>query len=60
MATTRLRPQALHHNIIDFIIKLLKFKNIATEVSYNNILIIINKFIKYSHFILYNKIYEIK
>ena len=46
--------------MINFIIKLPKFKNIIIKIYYNNILIIINKFIKYSHFISYNKIYKIK
>ena len=40
--------------------KLPKSKNIAIKINYDNILIIINKFIKYLHFILYSEIYEIK
>jgi hypothetical protein len=41
---------------MNFIIKLLKFKNLTTEVKYNLILIITKKIIKYNYFILCNKI----
>ena len=45
---------------MDFIVKLFKSKNIIIEINYNNILIIINKFIKYFYFIPYNEIYGVK
>ncbi len=43
--------------IIDFIVKLFKFKNPVNNINYNNILIIIKCFIKYNKFILVNKSY---
>jgi len=42
--------------ILNFIIKLLLSKNSITNISYNSILIIINKLIKYIYFINYIKI----
>ena len=40
---------------MDFITKLPKSENTTISIKYNNILIIINKFTKYVHLILYNK-----
>ena len=37
--------------IMDFIIKLLKLENISTEIRYNNILIVVDKFTKYIYLI---------
>ena len=37
-----------------------KSKNIIIEINYNSILVIVDKFIKYSYFILYSKIYKVK
>ena len=45
---------------MDFIIKLLKSENVTNNIKYNNILIIINKLIKYAHLILYNKEFTAK
>ena len=45
---------------MDFIVKLLKSKNVITEISYNNIIIIIDKLIKYIYFILYKENFIIK
>jgi hypothetical protein len=41
---------------MNFIVKLLKFKNLTTEVKYNLILIVIKRIIKYKYFILYNEV----
>ena len=41
--------------MINFIIKLLKLENSIINIEYNNILIIIDKFIKYVCLISYNK-----
>ncbi len=46
--------------IIDFIVKLLKFRNSISNISYNNIFIIIERFIKYSKFIFINESYSTK
>ena len=43
---------------MDFIVKFLQSEDISTEIKYNNILIIINKLIKYIYFILYKKLFE--
>ena len=40
---------------IDFIIRLPRTKNITTEIKYNNILIVVDKLIKYIHLVLYKK-----
>ena len=51
----------LQQNItMDFIVRLLKSKDISTDIKYNNILIIINKLIKYIYFILYLENFKIK
>ena len=49
---------------MNFIIKLLKSKNSTINVIYNAILVIVNRFIKYAHFVSikekkYNAIIEI-
>ena len=41
--------------IIDFIVKLSKFKDPVSNISYNSILVIIKHFTKYSKFIFANK-----
>ena len=41
--------------IINFIVKLFKSKDPVNNTNYNNILIIIKRFIKYNKFILINK-----
>ncbi len=46
--------------IIDFIVKLSKSKDPVNKISYNNILVIIKYFIKYSKFIPVNEFYLIK
>ena len=40
---------------MDFIIKLLKSENLITNIKYNNILVVVNKFTKYVYLILYNE-----
>jgi hypothetical protein len=40
---------------MNFIVKLLKFKNLITEIKYNLILTVIKRIIKYKYFILYNE-----
>ncbi len=46
--------------IIDFIVKLSKSKDPINNTSYNNIFIIIKRFIKYNKFIFINKSYSIE
>ena len=46
--------------IIDFIMKFLKSENSPINCQYESIIIIINKFTKYCHFISFNKTYNIK
>ena len=43
---------------MNFIIKLLKSGKLVTEVTYNNILIMIDKLIKYSHLIWFKESYS--
>ena len=45
---------------MNFIIKLLKFKNSIIDVIYDSILVMIDRFIKYSHIILFNETYIVK
>ena len=45
---------------MDFITKLSNSKNEIIGIIYNNILIIVNKFSKYAHFIAFKKIYNAK
>src|SRR6266566_1503218 len=46
--------------IIDFIVKLFKSKDSINNISYNSILVIIERLIKYNKFILVNKSYLIE
>jgi len=46
--------------IIDFIVKLFKFKNSVNNISYNNILVIVKRFTKYNKFILANESHSTK
>ena len=43
---------------MNFIMKLSKSKNEITEIIYDSILIIVNKFLKYAHFIVFKKTYN--
>ena len=45
---------------MDFIIKFLKFKNPTTAIIYNSIMVVINKLIKYVHYIPSIKTYNTK
>ena len=45
---------------MDFIVKLLKSEDISISIKYNNILIIINRLTKYTHFIPYIEIFKVK
>src|SRR6266566_1798069 len=45
---------------MDFIVKLSKSKDLINNINYNNIFIIIERFIKYSKFISINKSHLIK
>ena len=40
---------------IDFIMKFPKSEDLTTDTKYDNILIVVDKLIKYAHLILYNK-----
>ncbi len=46
--------------ILNFIIKLLLLKNLIINVNYNNILIIINRLMKYIYFINYIEVSNIE
>ena len=41
--------------MIDFITKLLKLEDLAIDMNYDSILIVVDKFIKYAYLILYNE-----
>ena len=43
---------------MNFIIKLSELEKLVTEVTYDNILMIIDKFIKYSHLISFKESYS--
>ena len=45
---------------MNFIIKLLKSKNSTNEKTYDVILVMINRLIKYCHIIFFKKIYNVK
>ncbi|OCK74057.1 hypothetical protein K432DRAFT_259860, partial [Lepidopterella palustris CBS 459.81] len=45
--------------IINFITKLLKLKELIIRIVYNTILVIVNKFISYTYFLLYKKVINI-
>ena len=45
---------------MDFIIKLLKFKDSATIIEYDSILMIVNRLIKYSHIISFKEKFTAK
>ena len=46
--------------IMDFITKLLKLKNSTTKIFYNLIMVVINKLIKYFHFISFKENFNTK
>ena len=46
--------------MIDFIIKLLKLKNLLTKEKYDIILVIVNRFTKYSYLILFRETYTVE
>ena len=46
--------------IIDFIVKFPKSEDLTTDIKYNNILIVVDKLIKYIYLISYNKGFIIK
>ena len=45
-------------NTMDFIIKLLKSKNLTTEVLYNSIIIVVDRLVKHFYFILFKEIFD--
>ena len=45
---------------MDFVIKLLKLEDMMIKTKYDNILITINKFIKYAYLISYNERFIVK
>ena len=45
---------------MDFIVKLPKSEDISTDIKYNNILIIVNKLIKYVYLMSYLEIFKAK
>ena len=46
--------------IIDFIVKLLKSEDISTGIRYNSILVVVDKFIKYTYLILCSEEFIVK
>ena len=46
--------------IIDFIVKFPKLEDLMTDIIYNNILVVVNKFTKYAHLIPYKKKFTAK
>ncbi len=46
--------------IIDFIVKLSKSKDFVSNISYNSIFVIVERFIKYNKFIFVNEFYLIE
>ncbi len=44
--------------MLDFIIKLFLFKDLIINISYNSVLIITNRLIKYAYFINYLKVFN--
>ena len=46
--------------MMDFIIKFPKSEDISTDIKYDSILIIINKLTKYTYFISYIELFEVK
>ena len=45
---------------MDFIMKLLKSKDLITKVFYDSIMVVIDKLMKYTHFILFEKNFDAK
>ena len=45
---------------MDFIIKLLKLKNLMTKIFYDLIIIVVDKLMKYFYFILFKEIFDTK
>ena len=45
---------------MDFIVKLPKSEDISIRIKYDNILVIINKLIKYTYFILSRELFKVK
>ena len=45
---------------MNFIIKLSKLRNSTIDVTYDSILVIVDRFIKYSHIILFDELYIAK
>ena len=45
---------------MDFIIKFLKSKDFTTTMVYNSIIVVVDKLIKYIHFILFIEMYNIE
>ena len=45
---------------MDFMVKFLKSEDISIRIKYNSILVIVNKLIKYAHFMLYIEIFKVK
>ena len=43
---------------MDFIIKLLKLKDLTTKIFYNLIIVVIDKLMKYFRFISFNRIFD--
>ena len=45
---------------MDFIMKFSELRNLITNIKYDSILVVVNKFIKYAHLISYNKRFTVK
>jgi len=58
MQSSKILEEAWKSIILDFIIKLLLFKDLMTNINYNNILVIINRLMKYIYFINYLEVFN--
>ncbi len=56
MQSLKILKRAWKFIILNFIIKLLLFKNLMINISYNSILVIIDRLTKYTYFINYIKV----
>ncbi len=60
MRSSKVFEEAWKSILLDFIIKLFLFKNLMTNISYNNILVITNRLTKYIYFVNYLKIFNVE
>jgi hypothetical protein len=55
MRSPRVLISAWKNIVLDFVVKLLSSKKALIGVTYNSILVVINRLTKYAHFIFYKK-----